>query len=96
MDSGCSIGKTVRIRCGPAAVTGDGSRIYATGEKPGRREKHETQKPEDLPESQALLISSWIGKKVRCHALRSCGFVAYSYVPDFYKEVRDFFVRGVC
>lgn len=63
MDLGCSIGKTVKFRCGPAAVTGDVSRIMPLV-KPGRREKHETQKPEDLPESQTLLISSWIGKKV--------------------------------
>lgn len=24
-----------------------------------------------------------------------CGFVAYSYVPDFYEEIGDFFLRGV-
>ena len=23
-----------------------------------------------------------------------CGFVAYRYIPDFYKEVGDFFVSG--
>ena len=29
-------------------------------------------------------------------ALRSCGFVAYNYVPDFYKEIGDFFWKTRC
>jgi hypothetical protein len=45
-----AIGKTVRVRHGPAAVTGDKGRLTSlSGKRMGRRGRRMIRKPEDLP-----------------------------------------------
>ena len=61
------IGKTVQIRRGPAAVTGDAAHKMSLAETLGWEDvgKQMIQEPEDLPELRCLFSSSWIGKP-RC------------------------------
>ena len=85
----------MKIRCGPAAVTGDVSRNDATGLIPGRRGKQVIQEPEDLPESQTLEAVLNFLVDLGKGDMNACVGRVVGYDPDFRMEVGDFFCKAI-